>query len=200
MPWCKAPGHQYPQCWLNIHCIWPFSCKNFILKRNNVHFKNLYLKHFQWNWSQASATKSHWWWVNIDSGNGLVSSGNDPWPLSQCWPIYVSPYSIARSQWVNLSRLQGWCIPGLIPGLCPANERRHYFVTMSLIENQPCLPNHNPCIILTKVITPGSAHSTSHLGKYFNGHNPTSANEFHRNVFFNIPQPNSTEMFSSIHI
>ena len=26
--WChgaKAPGHQYPQCWLNIHCIGPVS-------------------------------------------------------------------------------------------------------------------------------------------------------------------------------
>ena len=30
--WCpgaKAPGHQYPQCWLNIHCIGPVSYKKY---------------------------------------------------------------------------------------------------------------------------------------------------------------------------
>ena len=32
--WCpgaKAPGHQYPQCWLNIHCIGPVSYITLIM-------------------------------------------------------------------------------------------------------------------------------------------------------------------------
>ena len=32
----KAPGHQYPQCWLNIHCIWPVSYKNTTLMLDNI--------------------------------------------------------------------------------------------------------------------------------------------------------------------
>ena len=37
--WCagaKAPGHQYPQCWLNIHCIGPISYKNIAHKVNSI--------------------------------------------------------------------------------------------------------------------------------------------------------------------
>ena len=32
--WCpgaKAPEHQYPQCWLNMHCIGQMSCRSFTL-------------------------------------------------------------------------------------------------------------------------------------------------------------------------
>ena len=37
--WCpgaKAQGHQYPQCWLNIHCIGPVSYKNITVMLDNV--------------------------------------------------------------------------------------------------------------------------------------------------------------------
>ena len=37
--WCpgaKAPGHQYPHCWLNIHCIGPVSYKNIAHKVNSI--------------------------------------------------------------------------------------------------------------------------------------------------------------------
>ena len=37
--WCpgaKAPGHQYLQSWLNIHCIGPVSYKNITLVENNI--------------------------------------------------------------------------------------------------------------------------------------------------------------------
>ena len=37
--WCpgvKARGQQYPQCWLNIHCIGPVSYKNITLMVNNI--------------------------------------------------------------------------------------------------------------------------------------------------------------------
>ena len=37
--WCpgaKAPGHQYPQCWLNIHCIGPVSYTTIAHKVNSV--------------------------------------------------------------------------------------------------------------------------------------------------------------------
>ena len=37
--WCpgaKAPSHQYPQCWLNIHCIGQASYKNITLMLENI--------------------------------------------------------------------------------------------------------------------------------------------------------------------
>ena len=45
--WCpgaKAPGHQYPQCWLNIHFIAPVSCKNIAHKVNSIRKWNHILK------------------------------------------------------------------------------------------------------------------------------------------------------------
>ena len=45
-------------------------------------------------------TGLHLWSINIDSGNGLVPSGNNHY-LSQCWPRYVLPYGVTRPQWVN---------------------------------------------------------------------------------------------------
>ena len=33
-PGAKVPSHQYPQCWLNIHCIGPVSDNIFNSKRN----------------------------------------------------------------------------------------------------------------------------------------------------------------------
>ena len=40
----KAPGHQYPQCWLNIHCIGPVSYKNTTLMLDNIRKSNYILK------------------------------------------------------------------------------------------------------------------------------------------------------------
>ena len=55
----------------------------------------------------------HWWLVNVDSGNGLVPSGNSHY-LSQCWPRSMSPHGVTTPQWVNgfyfrsfVSRLPG---------------------------------------------------------------------------------------------
>ena len=42
----KAPGHQYPQCWLNIHCIEPVSCKNIPFMVNNIKIKLLLKKKY----------------------------------------------------------------------------------------------------------------------------------------------------------
>ena len=36
------------------------------------------------------ASESHWWLVNIGSGNGLVPSGNKPLPEPMLTPIYVA--------------------------------------------------------------------------------------------------------------
>ena len=38
------PGHQYPQCWLNIHCIGPVSYKNIAQKVNSIRKWNPILK------------------------------------------------------------------------------------------------------------------------------------------------------------
>ena len=46
--WCpgaKAPSHQYPHCWLNIHCIGPVSYRNIIVIGNyqkiKIHFEKI---------------------------------------------------------------------------------------------------------------------------------------------------------------
>ena len=42
----KAPGHQYPQWWLNIHCIGPVSYKNTAVMVNKIRkFSNILKKY-----------------------------------------------------------------------------------------------------------------------------------------------------------
>ena len=36
----KSPGHQYHQCWLNIHCIGPVSYENITLMLENIRKSN----------------------------------------------------------------------------------------------------------------------------------------------------------------
>ena len=62
---------------------------------------------------KVNAPRPHWWLVNVDSGNGLVPSGNSHY-LSQCWPRSMSPHGVTTPQWVNgfyfrsfVSRLPG---------------------------------------------------------------------------------------------
>ena len=43
-PGALVPGHQYPQCWLNIHCIGPVSYKNIRVELNNMSQYNYILK------------------------------------------------------------------------------------------------------------------------------------------------------------
>ena len=69
-------------------------------QRDQSDINDRYLKHFLWNCPQVNARRPLPWLVNIGSGNGLVPSGNKPLPE----PILtrsMSPYSIARPQWVN---------------------------------------------------------------------------------------------------
>ena len=44
--WCpsgKAPGHEYPQSWIKIHCIWTVSYKNITMKvRNDKRYSSKY--------------------------------------------------------------------------------------------------------------------------------------------------------------
>ena len=45
--WCpgaKAPGRQYPQCWLNIRSIGPVSYRNITFTGNNIRKENYILK------------------------------------------------------------------------------------------------------------------------------------------------------------
>ena len=74
--WCpgaKAPGHQYPQCWLNIHCIGPVSYKSMAHKVNSIRkwyhiLKKIYLSpvlSWEWrcSWSSANRRCSNYIWV-----------------------------------------------------------------------------------------------------------------------------------------
>ena len=39
-PGAKAPDHQYPQCWLNVHCTGPVSYMNIIVRGNSIGSEN----------------------------------------------------------------------------------------------------------------------------------------------------------------
>ena len=43
----QAPGHQYPQCWLNIHCIGPVSCRSITVIGKYYKKYNHILKKFK---------------------------------------------------------------------------------------------------------------------------------------------------------
>ena len=58
--WCpgaKVPGHQYPQCWQNIHCIGPASYKNIAHKVNSIRKWNHILKK---KWPSHLRVKACW--------------------------------------------------------------------------------------------------------------------------------------------
>ena len=74
-------GRIDPVWWVNI--LAPGRC--------GVDFKSITsLKFISWidNLSNEDATEPHWWKVNIDSGNGLVPSGNKPLPEPMLTKIY----------------------------------------------------------------------------------------------------------------
>ena len=48
------------------------------------------LGHLLWNCPNMNVTGLHWWSVNIDSGNGLVPSGNKPLPEPMLTQISVT--------------------------------------------------------------------------------------------------------------
>ena len=58
-----------------------------------------YLGHFLWNYPQANATRSHWWLVNIGSGNDLVPQGLPEPMLTQ---IYVNIWHHQHNESSNL--------------------------------------------------------------------------------------------------
>ena len=53
--------------------------------------------------TSGEATRSHWWLINIRSGNGLVPSGNKPLPKPMLTKSHdvLSLDWITRPQWVN---------------------------------------------------------------------------------------------------
>ena len=60
---------------------WPFGNADVILNLQfQTYIKDNYLENLMWNCSQVDATRPHWWWLNIGSGNGLVLSGTKPLP------------------------------------------------------------------------------------------------------------------------
>ena len=75
--WCpgaKAPGHQYPQCWLNIHCIGPVSYKKYHTYGEQhyeikLHFKKKWPSRLRVNWITWISNFIHWyvWDVNTNT-------------------------------------------------------------------------------------------------------------------------------------
>ena len=68
--WCpgaKAPGHQYPQCWLNIHRIGPVSYKNVAHKVNSIRKWNHILKKKWPSHLRVKMTRGMGWSTGINS-------------------------------------------------------------------------------------------------------------------------------------
>ena len=97
-----------------------------LLLISNFHtqIKDKYLEHFLWNCPQVNAIRLHWWLVNIGSGNGLVSSGNNPLPEQM-----LSHNELGHNEWTHSGQLMHICISklsltiigsnnGLSPGRC----------------------------------------------------------------------------------
>ena len=70
---------------------WPLKDVAVILISSfQTHIKDEYIDNSLRNWSQAKATISHWWLVNIGSRNGLVLLlGNKPLPELVLTKIYA---------------------------------------------------------------------------------------------------------------
>ena len=99
--WCpgaKAPGHQYPQCWLNIPCIGPVSYKNIAHKVNSIRKWNHILKkwpsHLRVKW--AMMVKKCWS------------------PKENSWSIPIMPvqvilkYQIRMATFLNFELAMAW--------------------------------------------------------------------------------------------
>ena len=85
--------------------------------------------------------------VKISSGSGWLPDNTKPLPEAvlpyhqrNSKPFTWEQFTVSKFSWTWVSRLHFWNhsnisqgrIAGLILGLCPANERRHHFVTTSL--------------------------------------------------------------------
>ena len=78
--WCpgaKAPGHQYPQCWLNIHCIGPVSYKNIAHKVNSIRKLNHILKKMT-----QSFNGSYWEFISTSILFSIITSS--------CWLLFTT--------------------------------------------------------------------------------------------------------------
>ena len=68
-PGAKAPGHQYPLCWLNTHCMRPVLCKNVTFVVNNIRKKKKEIVFYK-KWSSCLRVKylietAHWALLHI---------------------------------------------------------------------------------------------------------------------------------------
>ena len=83
----------YPEKYLKVY----FSNKSQERIPSDIfqtNFMDWYLQNFPWNCPHANATGRHRWYINIDSGNGLVPSGNKP--LTE--PRFMTLYGGTRLQ------------------------------------------------------------------------------------------------------
>ena len=67
---------------------------------SNSHIKDKHIGHYLRNCPLVNATRPRRWYVDIESGNGLVLSGTIH-SLNQCWPRVMSPYYVTRPWWVK---------------------------------------------------------------------------------------------------
>ena len=74
-------------------CTFQTYCGDYFLK---------YLQCYYLQVNMVNDSRHYWWWVNIDSGNGLAPS----YYLKQFWLSSMMPYGIIRPQWVNILRLK----------------------------------------------------------------------------------------------
>ena len=87
------------QYYVLSHCplgMWLLSPVN----HSQTHLRGGYHENFLWLCPQVNTTRPHWWFVNTDSGKGLMLLGNKSLP-GQGWPTSLKPYGVTWPQWVN---------------------------------------------------------------------------------------------------
>ena len=115
--WCpgaKAPGHQYPQYWLNLQFIGPVSYESIRLLLDNIRKWNCILKKMTQSFKgksiknpypQSSASLSH----TISESVLQIQMLNwvRHWTLYECVTFYINPTFaiIMKSFWSPLSHL-----------------------------------------------------------------------------------------------
>ena len=92
----KAPGHQYPQYWLNLQFIGPVSYENIKLLLDNIRKYNYILKVLKYHkcvYQNKINTNIHTnTWAMTILSNGIITQ-----QLSTiCW--YIAPYKTNKSQ------------------------------------------------------------------------------------------------------
>ena len=89
-----------------------------------ANFSNWWLRYLLRNWPHMNVTGPYWWWINIGSGNGLVSDGTKPLPrptLDQVFVVTWRHRATLVSGWISWWRHRMETFSALL-AICAGNS------------------------------------------------------------------------------